>query len=206
MSPESDDSPSPRALPRLELPAREEARPPRDPPPIHRDPPSPTRREPPPPSPIKPTFSATLPRPACSRDPAPEEDWKEKMKQMRDQIKKVQELPKVEVPKTLAKRMTSASSPDLTLYSSPSKTSHIEASWEIRARYRNMRTEELYQTQMVKKSGYSWREKVPEIQSQKLKFSEMRSNVVTDVAFIGATYVQVRRLEMGIRSYIPASG
>ena len=55
-----------------------------------------------------------------------------------------------------------------------------------------MRTEELYQSQLVKKSGYSWREKVPEIQNTKLKFSETRNNVVTDMNFIGSTYVQVK--------------
>ena len=55
-----------------------------------------------------------------------------------------------------------------------------------------MRTEELYQSQLVKKSGYSWREKVPEIQNKGLKFSEPRNNVVTDMTFIGSTYVQVR--------------
>ena len=120
------------------------------------------------------------------------EDWKDTMKRMRDQIKAVQDLPKVEVPKLLVKSVTSASSPDLTLYSSTSKLSRVEASWEIRARYRNMRTEELYQSQLVKKSGYSWREKVPEIQNTKLKFSEPRNNVVTDMNFIGSTYVQVR--------------
>ena len=114
------------------------------------------------------------------------------MKRMRDQIKAVQELPKVEVPKSLVKTVTSASSPDLTLYSSTSKLSRVEASWEIRARYRNMRTEELYQSQLVKKSGYSWRDKVPEIQNTKLKFTEPRNNVVTDMNFIGSTYVQVR--------------
>ena len=120
------------------------------------------------------------------------EDWKDTMKRMRDQIKAVQELPKVEVPKSLVKTVTSASSPDLTLYSSTSKLSRVEASWEIRARYRNMRTEELYQSQLVKKSGYSWRDKVPEIQNTKLKFTEPRNNVVTDMNFIGSTYVQVR--------------
>ena len=121
------------------------------------------------------------------------EDWKETMKRMREQIKQVQELPTVEVPKSLKKNITSASSPDLSLYSSGTKTSRMEASWEIRARYRNMRNEELYKSQLVKKSGYSWREKVPEIQNPKLKFSESRSNIVTDMAFIGATYVQVGR-------------
>ena len=121
------------------------------------------------------------------------EDWKDTMKRMRDQIKAVQELPKVEVPKSLVKSVTSASSPDLTLYSSTSKLSRVEASWEIRARYRNMRTEELYQSQLVKKSGYSWREKVPEIQNKGLKFSEPRNNVVTDMTFIGSTYVQARQ-------------
>ena len=120
------------------------------------------------------------------------EDWKDTMKRMRDQIKAVHELPKVEVPKSLVKSVTSASSPDLTLYSSTSsKLSRVEASWEIRARYRNMRTEELYQSQLVKKSGYSWREKVPEISNTKLKFTEPRNNVVTDMNFIGSTYVQV---------------
>ena len=129
------------------------------------------------------------------KEPVPvveeKEDWKDTMKRMRDQIKAVQELPKVEVPKSLVKSVTSVSSPDLTLYSSTSKLSRVEASWEIRARYRNMRTEELYQSQLVKKSGYSWREKVPEIQNTKLKFTEPRNNVVTDMNFIGSTYVQV---------------
>ena len=49
--------------------------------------------------------------------------------------------------------------PDLTLYSDPGRW-HCESSWEIRARYRTMRTEQLYQSQLVKKSGYSWRDKV----------------------------------------------
>ena len=127
------------------------------------------------------------------------EGWKETMRKMRDQIKQVQELPKVEVPKLLAAKMTSASSPDLSMFSSSSsaRAGRAEASWEIRARYRNMRTDELYKSQLVKKSGYSWRDKVPEIQNQKIKFTEVRSNVVTDVAFIGATYVQVRRRRTG---------
>ena len=145
------------------------------------------------------TKTAKQPSPKLSpkvrkKEPVVEEkeDWKDTMKRMRDQIKAVQELPKVEVPKSLVKSVTSASSPDLTLYSSTSKLSRVEASWEIRARYRNMRTEELYQSQLVKKSGYSWREKVPEIQNKGLKFSEPRNNVVTDMTFIGSTYVQVR--------------
>ena len=148
--------------------------------------------------PISPNKTAKPPSPKLSpkvakKEPVAEEkeDWKETMKRMRDQIKAVQELPKVEVPKSLVKRITSASSPDLTLYSSTSKLSRVEASWEIRARYRNMRTEELYQSQLVKKSGYSWREKVPEIQNTKLKFTEPRNNIVTDMNFIGTTYVQV---------------
>ena len=147
-----------------------------------------TRREQKPPSP-------KLSPKVRKKEPVAEEkeDWKDTMKRMRDQIKAVQELPKVEVPKSLVKTVTSASSPDLTLYSSASKLSRVEASWEIRARYRNMRTEELYQSQLVKKSGYSWREKVPEIQNTKLKFTEPRNNVVTDMNFIGATYVQVRQ-------------
>ena len=45
------------------------------------------------------------------------------------------------------------------------------------------------QSQLIKKSGYSWRDKVPEIQKP-LKFSEVRSNAVTDVAFIGSSYVR----------------
>jgi len=118
-----------------------------------------------------------------------EKDWKSKLKKMQDQIKAVQDLPEIEVPKIIQhKKMTSASSPDLTLYSTPAKQ-HYETSWEIRARYRNMRTEELYMSQGVKKSGYSWREKVPEIQ-RSLKFSEVRSNAVTDTSFIGFSYVK----------------
>ena len=42
---------------------------------------------------------------------------------------------------------------------------------------------------MIKKSGYSWRDKVPEIQKP-LKFTEVRSNAVTDAAFIGSSYVR----------------
>ena len=64
-----------------------------------------------------------------------------------------------------------------------------ESSWEIRAKYRSMRTEELCQSQLIKKSGYSWRDKVPEIQKP-LKFTEVRSNAVTDAAFIGSSYVR----------------
>lgn len=139
----------------------------------------------PPSSPVK-----KEPEKPVMEEKKPEEDWKETMRRMREQIKQVQELPTIEVP-TLLKKMTSASSPDLTLYSSGTKTSRVESSWEIRARYRNMKTEELYQSQLVKKSGYSWRDKVPEIQNQKLKFTEVRSNAVTDTAFIGATYVEV---------------
>jgi len=121
-------------------------------------------------------------------------DWRDTMKKMRDQIKAVQELPQIEVPKVIQhQKMTSASSPDLTLYSNPAKVQY-ESSWEIRARYRNMRTEELYMSQMVKKSGYSWRDKVPEIQKP-LKFTEVRSNAVTDTAFIGSSYVKEKQQE-----------
>merc|ERR1719219_324202 len=114
----------------------------------------------------------------------PEEDtfnWRENLIKMREQIKAVNELPKIEVPEQIKyQKLTSASTPDLSLYSD--KRWQPESSWEIRARYRNIKTEELYQSQLIKKSGYSWRDKVPEIQKP-LKFTEVRSNAVTDVAF-----------------------
>ena len=121
----------------------------------------------------------------------PEEDffnWRENLIKMREQIKAVQDLPKIEVPEPIKyHKLTSSSTPDLSLYSDK-KWQH-ESSWEIRARYRSIKTEELYQSQLIKKSGYSWRDKVPEIQKP-LKFSEVRSNAVTDVAFIGSSYVK----------------
>ena len=121
----------------------------------------------------------------------PEEDsfnWRENLIKMREQIKAVHDLPKIEVPEPIKyQKLGSASTPDLSLYSD--KRWQPETSWEIRARYRSMKTEELYQSQLIKKSGYSWRDKVPEIQKP-LKFSEVRSNVVTDVAFIGSSYVK----------------
>ena len=121
----------------------------------------------------------------------PEEDafnWRENLIKMREQIKAVNELPKIEVPEQIKyQKLTSASTPDLSLYSD--KRWQPESSWEIRARYRNIKTEELYQSQLIKKSGYSWRDKVPEIQKP-LKFTEVRSNAVTDVAFIGSSYVK----------------
>ena len=111
------------------------------------------------------------------------------MLKMREQIKAVQELPKIDVPEPLKyHKFASASTPDLSLFSDKPKWS-CESSWEIRAKYRSMRTEELCQSQLIKKSGYSWRDKVPEIQKP-LKFSEVRSNAVTDVAFIGSSYVR----------------
>ena len=106
---------------------------------------------------------------------------------MREQIKAVQDLPKIEssTDEPLPKYH---STPNLSQFSDKPRWS-CESSWEIRARYRNMRTEQLYQSQMIKKSGYSWRDKVPEIQKP-LKFTEVRTNAVTDTAFIGSSYVR----------------
>ena len=116
-------------------------------------------------------------------------DWRENLIKMREQIKAVQDLPKIHVPEPIKyQKFTSSSTPNLSQFSDKPKWS-CESSWEIRAKYRSMRTEELYQSQLIKKSGYSWRDKVPEIQKS-LKFTEVRSNVVTDVAFIGSSYVR----------------
>ena len=107
---------------------------------------------------------------------------------MREQIKAVNDLPKIETT-TEEKLPKYHSTPNLTQYSSDKPKWSCESSWEIRARYRSMKTEQLYQSQLIKKSGYSWRDKVPEIQKP-LKFTEVRSNAVTDVAFIGSSYVR----------------
>ena len=121
-------------------------------------------------------------------------DWRENLIKMREQIKAVQDLPKIHVPEPIKyQKFTSSSTPNLSQFSDKPKWS-CESSWEIRAKYRSMRTEELYQSQLIKKSGYSWRDKVPEIQKP-LKFSEVRSNVVTDVAFIGSSYVREKSQE-----------
>ena len=119
-------------------------------------------------------------------------DWRENLIKMREQIKAVNELPKIDVPEPIKKQphhyRGSASTPDLSQFSDKPRWS-CESSWEIRAKYRSMRTEELCQGQLIKKSGYSWRDKVPEIQKP-LKFTEVRSNAVTDAAFIGSSYVR----------------
>ena len=121
-------------------------------------------------------------------------DWRENLIKMREQIKAVQDLPKIQFPEPIKyQKFTSSSTPNLSQFSDKPKWS-CESSWEIRAKYRSMRTEELYQSQLIKKSGYSWRDKVPEIQKP-LKFSEVRSNVVTDVAFIGSSYVREKSQE-----------
>ena len=118
-------------------------------------------------------------------------NWRENLVKMRQQIKAVNDLPTIDVPepiKTNHKYRGSFSTPDLSQFSDKPRWS-CESSWEIRAKYRSMRTEELCQGQLIKKSGYSWRDKVPEIQKP-LKFSEVRSNAVTDAAFIGSSYVR----------------
>ena len=117
-------------------------------------------------------------------------NWRENLVKMRQQIKAVNDLPSIDVPEPIKnhKYRGSFSTPDLSQFSDNPRWS-CESSWEIRAKYRSMKTSELCQGQLIKKSGYSWRDKVPEIQKP-LKFSEVRSNAVTDAAFIGSSYVR----------------
>ena len=123
-------------------------------------------------------------------EPSETYNWRENLVKMRQQIKAVNDLPTIDVPEPIKnhKYRGSFSTPDLSQFSDKPRWS-CESSWEIRAKYRSVRTSELCQGQLIKKSGYSWREKVPEIQKP-LKFSEVRSNAVTDAAFIGSSYVR----------------
>lgn len=123
-------------------------------------------------------------------------DWRDQLQRMMDEIKKVQELPKVVVPETLQKKSfsVSASSPDLSLYASKPSRNRFESSWEIRARFRTMRTEELYQSSLLLQKPVaattSWRDRVPEMTSSRpLKFTEAKVNAVTQAAFVGAIHV-----------------
>ena len=74
-----------------------------------------------------------------------------------------------------------------------------------------MRNEELYQSQTtIQSSSYSWRDRIPEMSTRKLKFSENKLNAVTERSFVGATYVvdkqdrissEVPRFSRGTKSY-----
>jgi len=105
-----------------------------------------------------------------------EEGWKVKLAKMKESIRTINDLPTVTQTSNLRKPMVSASSPDLSLYSSTKTARYENSSWEIRAKYRNRRTEEIFNVQ-VGRTGTSWRDRVPEIAPRLSRFSKNRNSM-----------------------------